>query len=332
MKKTWGLLFMILFVLNLTASDIKLVKNINLDDMSILQPAFMKVKDGVIYIFDKGNTKFYIIKKHKLYKSFGRKGQGPGEFTIPLSFGFINKEVYIYDMSRRIIYFDMNGGFFREKKVGGDNIYFYYEKLPENRVLLVEMLSKGMMSGERVLFLKEGAKKIKIASSFFSLKQTFNLGNSSFFDWTVDGNNLYLIPNKNQFKIELFDMSSKKFHLFIFKRDYKRVKYTKDEIREMKTKYEKLKRTNPFFAKLKVKFPEYKPAIKDLLTNGKGQIFIVTNEKQKGKYKVEIYDKNKKFIGNIYIPRYISCYIENNKIYLIKDTEEGYLLCISVVS
>ena len=67
-------------------------------------------KQGKIYVADSGNQRVVIFNSEgKFVKSFGRKGQGPGEFTSPWQLAVFGNEIYVYDWGRNIQKFNQNG-------------------------------------------------------------------------------------------------------------------------------------------------------------------------------------------------------------------------------
>ncbi len=115
-------------------------------------------------------------------------------------------------------------------------MFFAYEIL-DNNILTMEMISNAPMEVERALFFKTKKGKTKLCSSSLSLKKVFNLGESLMFDWVNDKNNLFIVPDKNVFRVKLFNFKTQKTDDFIFKKDYKRVEFSEKEIKEMKNKF-----------------------------------------------------------------------------------------------
>lgn len=67
-------------------------------------------QEGNIYVADSGNQR--VVKfnpEGKFVKSFGRKGQGPGEFISPGQLAIFGNEIYVYDWRRNIQKFSQNG-------------------------------------------------------------------------------------------------------------------------------------------------------------------------------------------------------------------------------
>ena len=70
---------------------------------------------GHIAILDLRENRVYLFSaEEKLISSFGRQGQGPGEFSFPIKIGFYKDLIYVFDSgSRRLQFFKGDGSFVR---------------------------------------------------------------------------------------------------------------------------------------------------------------------------------------------------------------------------
>jgi len=71
--------------------------------------------DGRIALLDMGECRVYLFSPSgKLISSFGRKGQGPGEFYFPIKVGFYKDLIYVFSSGdRRLQFFKDDGSFIR---------------------------------------------------------------------------------------------------------------------------------------------------------------------------------------------------------------------------
>jgi hypothetical protein len=72
---------------------------------------------GFIFIFDKKYGKFYVLDSSGEYKfSFGRYGEGPGEYMKMLKFFLVDKLLIVYDLNR-LVYFNSSGKFLKNVRL-----------------------------------------------------------------------------------------------------------------------------------------------------------------------------------------------------------------------
>lgn len=302
-----------------------LIEKINLADLGIFKPDLMKVKDAIVYIWDSGSYKFYKLKELEVVKTFGEKGQGPGEYTQVQSFEIIKGKIFIYDLSYKMIEYDINGTFQKEEKVkvrGG--FLTFVEKIDDESFLSIEIISGKKGGVKPTLFFNSGDKRVELASSVLSLKNRLNIGNLNKFSYYVGKDYCYVLPSKKNYYIRLFDRVKKKFVSSFENTNYERPLYSPEEIDIMKKKIEKVKRSMPNFS-IDLEIPSHKPAIRNLVSDEEDNLFVITTTKKGNKNLIDVYGCNSTFLGSFYLekPKLIS--VENGNIYLITESESYYL-------
>lgn len=188
------------------------------DDENLLffKPADIAFDSGRnIYVLDAGNHR---VKKFspegEFISSFGRKGQGPGEFQMPLSIDFDEKgRIYIPDAhNQRIAIFDSDGTLveslsMHEHMVGPIRVF------QDGRILMgtggIRSISLGDPKGS-----KELPKYLEIFDSAATLQSSFgekfnykdmilnSIGND--YDFDIDGQGNIYSAFKYQNRIEKF--------------------------------------------------------------------------------------------------------------------------------
>lgn len=291
------------------------------------EPAFLGVSgiqvdsQGNIFISDGEARQVKVFDKDgHLIRSFGRKGQGPGEFQVihdivltpdetimildrgnlRLSFfspeGKLLKDVSlsrIPDVFR--IYPDSEGNYTARFRFRRPNTIYQIKKLDENleELSLVAELEHPRRSG--VIEIYDPQLRVVI----------MNNGNIVWGNW-------------HQYKLMISDRTGKKVREI--RKEYDPVKIT-DEDRE--------KMTKELFANLplrsKVEFPDYYPAFQGLSCDEQGRIFVRTSEytgNDQGYY-YDVFDEEGRYMAKILLPFSPRTW-KNNTLYTVEEDEEGF--------
>ncbi len=320
----WCIFFIL--VLNLFTAAPTAIEKIGLENFGIYQPTLMKVKDGDVFIWDKKNTQFYKIKNRAVVKTFGRKGLGPGEFQEIVSFTIIDKTIYCYDVSLRMIKYDIDGKYIGEDKVNLNGRYLtLMEKINDNAFLSGEMLFLKEGKITRTLFFNSGEKKIKLASSFLSIKKKLSLDNLTTSSWSIGKNYCYLLPSHNSYRVDVFDLKGQRFLKTIEKKGYQKQRYSQKEIDEKKGKIKKIRNSTAGFPDINIEIPEFKPAVKNIDSDDDDNLFIVTYTGSEKKNLVEVYDKKARYLNQFSVKAHKILKVEKDNIYLIIENEDFFL-------
>lgn len=324
--RIWLLCIAIIFT-GLTVSAEKI------SDLSeVLKPDRFYVFKNRVYITEGTTIKIFDLSNGKFIKSFGKKGEGPGEFKhSPKLVGY--KEHLIANSSGKVIFFTLNGRFLREIKVQGHNAQY----LPV----------KNNFIGRRNSPQKKGGKFIQnigiYDNKFKSLKVLYNapMPGMMFFAQGQKNKPEYKIINNlidyaaNSGNIVIAD-SSKGFFLKTFNKDGKLIKeinkkYIKEKVSEnyKKREMDKLK-SKPWYKQLKDRFnfvfPEYFPPFKKFIL-AKDKIYIQTYKEKENTSEFILLDLKGKELARYYFPigsnneSFYTIY-NNNYIYLKENEDE----------
>jgi len=225
----------LLFSINVFSSDVKIIKN---PKPNVVESKYFKLKkiktlssdlggdeflfipfsmtidnDSNLYVYDSLQAKIFKFNENlKLLESFGRKGQGPGEFsgtqrTYPV---FINigrdGKLYANDIRvRKVIVFNQNGEYVREYKYKGGGVLkpivdsdgnCYFLSAEDNRVINVynqKKLKLITLKNEKesfnYLFFKPGVVYMEMASK--------NPAGELLIDLTVNSKLLIYFPSSS---------------------------------------------------------------------------------------------------------------------------------------
>jgi len=95
---------------------------------TLLKPASISITDGKVLVMDMDNVKVYEQNTLKMLYSFGRQGEGPGEFTVtprrPLVFRVAGDQVVVESFNK-VSVFTMKGILVNEIRKNDDYLLFY---------------------------------------------------------------------------------------------------------------------------------------------------------------------------------------------------------------
>jgi len=295
------------------------------EEEMVAQPGYLDVDaKGRIYVVDMKASNIKVFDKTgQFLRTIGKKGEGPGEFSVPL--GIIitpDNELMVEDMmNRRLSYFSLEGEFIRN------------EVLERSlSTINVVMDSKGnfmarelMMEGNQLFF--ELRKYDQDLNPMFVLdKAEFqNPMQGNFNPFGVLA--VYIFGHKDEiyygdgkdYEIKIYTPKGKLIKKILKKHDP--IKITKEDEDRILNEIPDM---GPGF-KQGMKFPEYFPAYEFFALDEGGRVIVRTYKKgnKEGEYVLDIFDKEGRYIARI--PSKVNSRVwKNNKTYSIEDTEEGY--------
>jgi len=279
---------------------------------------------GDIYLLDFSDNN---IKKFdsggKFLKVIGRKGQGPGDFSSPVSFDVVKDRIFVWDMgNRRLSALTLEGAAVISRDISGlsgrpqrlralpdgdlvvetEKIHFDDPKKPQDvflEVLSPDLQVKGVISSQPVWRNKH------IRTEQFGLTnipQPF----SPDIHWDISPDGRIIIGFAAEYKFGVYNSQGKL--LLSVKHPFKPVKVTeKDKKNHLEgiTFFDgkSIKRGAPDFIVKNTEFPKYKPAYSSLLVDGEGNILVhpFIEEEAKQPFVFDAFSPEGKFISRVEI-------------------------------
>ncbi len=277
---------------------------------------------GNIYTLDPKEVKIRVFdSKGRLLRTFGRIGQGPGEFTGPGRIKVMPSGVLVvYDvLSRRFTYLNLNGEFL--KTVSANKLPMGSVRIDSRGFVYQYKRGRGYKTVEELV---KYDPDLNLVMKFHSFKKTRKRGVSNpfpkgyYFDLTKDDKLIWILSST--YDIHVVDPNGKAIKRIV--KDYDPVKIT-DSDKERFIKRESSKDA-PF--RFKFEFPEYYPVVTGLVIDEKDRIYTLTSEKDDkvGVY-YDVFDPLGRYISRFSLPEDEQVYaVRNNKLYcIIRENEEG---------
>lgn len=285
-------------------------------------------EEGNMYILDEqaGNIKIF-DSSGSFRKTIGRKGQGPGEFGMPISL-FLTKQnqIIVNDMGqRKIQYFDKEGNYLKEFSIA-DKFLFFGPMVTSNGDLIVTytipqekpvtVLQKLNPAFESILTFTSlpldppPALNIFVARSLSSLR------------WAVTYNDeiIWADMKNPEYKLRILDTDGKLKR--IITREYDPISITTDDKDRL---MEQTFGDNPAQDQWDVRFPECYPPFSGFSFDDFGRLFVKRYEKVKneegGLY--DIFDSEGKYIARMRLKMNPMIW-KKGHMYTIEDDEDGF--------
>ena len=289
---------------------------------------------GHVYLVSpmgKGNTIFKFDKQGNFITSFGQRGQGPGELVsrrFPPLFLTIHKEEQIVVTNyykRKLVYFNLDGDFIREKKLDSKLTLLAVTPLPNGNYLAYE--NRGGPSYEMPLSLfSHDFKKIK-ELGFRKIPHIWEekiKGIYYLFSWALSGDKIFTGKQEQGYVINVYDFKGQLTRKI--KKEYKPVPLTN----EYKEKYLEIYKDMEGYRD-KIFFPKNFPPFHSFFSDQKARLFVMTYEKGEnpGEYVYDIFNEDGLFIGKKSLKIHhnsdsLFARMKNNRLYCIYEEESGY--------
>jgi DNA-binding beta-propeller fold protein YncE len=278
----------------------------------------MAVDDaGNIYVLDSKEKQVLVFDKtgsHLL--TFGRAGQGPGEFGSPLTLEVTNRgEVVVEDIRSHLVYFSTEGKFIRN--------------LPTAKagVVRVRIGADGNILGVVIVRDEENPRyevqkfdpEMNLIQSLDSTptpsasNEGFNpFAGSIYYTFDRDGRAVCGVPDR--YEIKIFDTAGNLEKKIV--RDYDPVEITEEEKKEVEEEMP---------PGMKLAIPKYHGAFQWIMTDDEGRIFVMTEERSpEGKgYCHDVFDPEGRYLAKIPLA-FRPIVIKKDKFYTVTENEDGF--------
>jgi hypothetical protein len=279
--------------------------------------------DGNIYVLDTKEISVKVYDKNgKHLRTFGKKGQGPGEFQSAWRMYMAegDKLTFLDIGNKRFSYYSLNGECLKETSCGKWNLD---EALAD---------SKGAIYGETLSIGLDGVKQklLKFDPQFNQVSEIADLEvkmkppsvnpmpATFFFMVTKEDNLIWAITSK--YELNVINSKGEKIKKIV--KDYNAVKITDAE----KERLIKERYGDSLLQVIKLEWPENYPPLYYFALDDRGWIYVSTHEKDvKGNIYFDVFDAEGRYIDRFSHPEAeILSVVKKNKAYfLVEESKEG---------
>lgn len=302
--------------------------------------------EGNIYITQRPKPADAIIKidrKGKFIASFGRQGQGPGEFGSRPGIEIDGEDHLIAsDVSRRELFvFDKEGTLIREIRPDRDLLYF--ECLREKRYLLgwqTRDPEKGVFRNDFALSSEPMDNIKEFHSNEFEDPGTAPRYNAAAGGFAIGASatNIFFGDSNKDYEILVFDLNGSLVRKI--KKEFRPVPVS-DEYKELVRKLLESRGSRGKMMLARMYWPSHLPPFRKLFTDTEGRLYVMTNEREGERtYWHDIFTREGVFIGRIKLDnvkinfyegkRYndsaLKVMARGDRLYCLREKDSGYVV------
>ena len=283
-----------------------------------------------VFVVDYRSSRIFKFDKTGAFvKSFGRAGQGPGEFPRSLvSVSIKNNILYAMDSSSRLSMFDLDGNFIRFQIIKAKNEQvrpqeFYYDA--HGAIYLCRIFEGKWRSPDFKMGygLFSADDSLNITSKLYGGvvpfdRQAVNPENEEKINFALNSKgNVYISPfSKDRFVIEEVEKSGKKIK--IIKKSYNQLRRSKErqaEIEESLERFEKERNGRMNFSKSS----SLKTVMEQMFVDGEDNLWVSVDESLYNKeyQEFDIFNAKGHFLKRLKIKEFAGKNIKSNGEYII---------------
>jgi hypothetical protein len=265
------------------------------------RPNTIIVEGNSIFVVDRYSVHSFELDTLKENFVFGRKGQGPGEFTT-MPYINVTRDYVLATCRDRAIWISKDGKMIKEKR-----ILKIYKIRPVKENFTGITLNPGDSSKTVWLLNPQFEKITPLYTTRLNLRRTLHHSSSTefeitdtYFDWQCCDDKIFVGNNEKGFVIAVFNSDGK--FLYEIKKEIERVKVTK----EYKNRaLEELKIVSPLFYESKTKgsftFLNYHYNYKSFRVDN-DKIYVLTYKMKGEKHEIIILDSKGNILKRVFVP------------------------------
>ncbi|MCJ7485398.1 MAG: 6-bladed beta-propeller [Candidatus Aminicenantes bacterium] len=275
--------------------------------------------DGTIYVLDQKDMNVKVFDRDgKFLRTFGKAGEGPGEFSTPMSIHCAARdEILVVDMSRRLSFFKLSGEFVRTVSAG--SLYLMDARPDSAGNFFVYLIFREEANGRYELRKVDGELKDLFVVESSPLSNSERDGFNPFFPilrWALLPGDRVVCGWAEKYEFRVHDAAG---------RIVRKIQMDPDPVPISKEDIDERTKGAPPALKQTMKIPKHYPAFRYFVTDDEDRIYVLTWERppdRKGFY-FDVFDRDGRYIVRTVLP-VIMPLIRKGRLYAAEETAEGY--------
>jgi len=285
-------------------------------------------EEGRLYILDEqaGNIKVF-DRDGGFTKTIGRKGQGPGEFGLPISLTLTpDRQIIVNDMGqRKLLFFDRDGNYLKQLSIADKFLFFGPRMTADGDMIVMHtipsdkpetFLEKFGPDFEPILtFTSAHVERPPVADIFVALHMTRLL-------WNVIPDDIVIWADMKNPDYELYEHNMDGTLIRIISKEFDPIVITAEDRGKL---MDRAFGDNPTRDQWDVRFPETYPPFSGFSFDDTGRIFVKRYEKETHQDDIlfDIFDPEGKYIAKMRFDMNPLIW-KKGLMYAIEENEEGF--------
>lgn len=297
------------------------IENFDVDSEGNIYCLYNENKENCIFKFDKNGS---------LVNAFGRRGRGPGElFLANMSINNRNEIIIQNIFQPKLIILNSDGNLIQEISMPA-NFPGLNKQMENGNYFIYEASSSGPGTRQAIWsILSPDFENIKDIAKQGIQGDGHKFVYERHVPYATD-ENIYIGKKGQPYEVWVYNSEGDLKR--IIKKEYEPVKISDKYKKERIEAREDLKKRGRKPPPVKLYFPEYWPAFKELYASDTGWVFVMTYEMSSNprEFVYDIFNPDGIFIGKVNLNNYRGKYsgfpvkVKNNCIYYLREKESGY--------
>lgn len=289
----------------------------------LADPRSIHVDDKGIYIVDRDKIHLYSMDHFTLVKTFGNKGEGPGEYKYYPILTLLPDRLMAASFEK-ILWYSRKGEFIKEKKMLNQDIMAPVP-LGDTYVALKSTLDNKTREFTNSISIYDN--EFNPLKELYRWKRKNRQSPSGKLNFEIIKGYTWYVTNGD---IILLGDTAKGFYITVFNRKGESLyqiqkEYEKQEITDaQKTQRTEWLMKKPAFKRLKsrmeIVFPDYFPAFFDIKIDS-NRLYISTYRVKDNQKEIIIMDMKGNVLKTAYLPQYVRYAVHDGRFYYLKEHE-----------